>query len=508
MERILTDQGVNFESKVMKQLCELLGSNKLHTSTYHAPGNGITERLNRTIKPALAKFVNERHTDWDAYLQLTISAYNNSVHSSTGVSPYEAMFNRQPVMVADIIMNNKLPINTAVKDVADFTLAMRNRAHKLNSLIFDNNEIASAKQKHYYDRFVRNNTKFQVGDLVKINNTGKSVGLVKSFMPKFIGPFQITRILGDLNYQLESANLKTQIVHYNKLSKFNNRINDVLTPLEPSSEPNIVAEVTVQEDATLDLIQNQLVAFQAARIISKRRKQKRLDNERARLLEEVNERAVIQYRGNMANWQDTINMVVNENVYLALDSWFVHREDLLSEQAQERRIVPFRQCRNRPIHEVEPELVDDDSWIINEDVVRELENANVEFLNDNGDYIDYSDFERNLNDLNDQARHNNVNRELVNDPVLSLTTILNVSNSTSDVWHSGVAALNLSDSTSSNENSVVLNENGKPIIPCEFCGEKYVAHFGMKIHLKACKVLKDLTKQAKRSSKNPVGERL
>ena len=44
VEQILSDQGVNFEAKLFKHLCKLLNTEKLHTSTYHASGNGITEQ--------------------------------------------------------------------------------------------------------------------------------------------------------------------------------------------------------------------------------------------------------------------------------------------------------------------------------------------------------------------------------------------------------------------------------------------------------------------------------
>ncbi len=82
IEKILTDHGVNFESHLIKHLCLLFGTDKLHTSTYHPEGNGLTERLNKTVKPNLAKFVNDDHDDWDLFLQMAISAYNNSYHSS------------------------------------------------------------------------------------------------------------------------------------------------------------------------------------------------------------------------------------------------------------------------------------------------------------------------------------------------------------------------------------------------------------------------------------------
>ena len=117
IEKILTDQGVNLESHLIHHLCKLLGTEKLHTSTYHPEGNGITERLNKSFKPNLAKFVNDDHNDWELFLQM-ISAYNNCNHSSIKMTQYQAQFSRPPVLVADIIMNNQLPAKTRQSEVA------------------------------------------------------------------------------------------------------------------------------------------------------------------------------------------------------------------------------------------------------------------------------------------------------------------------------------------------------------------------------------------------------
>ena len=85
IESVLSDQDVNFESHLYKHLWELCGVEKKRTSTYHAPGNGITERTNKTIKPNLAKLIDGKIDDWDLYFPMAISAYNNSHHETIGM---------------------------------------------------------------------------------------------------------------------------------------------------------------------------------------------------------------------------------------------------------------------------------------------------------------------------------------------------------------------------------------------------------------------------------------
>ena len=57
IEYILTYQGRNFEAYLFKHLCKLVGAEKVRTSSYHAQANGETERVNKVVKPDLAKYV-------------------------------------------------------------------------------------------------------------------------------------------------------------------------------------------------------------------------------------------------------------------------------------------------------------------------------------------------------------------------------------------------------------------------------------------------------------------
>ncbi|KAL1250566.1 hypothetical protein QQF64_018362 [Cirrhinus molitorella] len=46
---IYSDQGANFESLLIVELCQLAGIDKTHATPYHSMGNGQAERMNRTL---------------------------------------------------------------------------------------------------------------------------------------------------------------------------------------------------------------------------------------------------------------------------------------------------------------------------------------------------------------------------------------------------------------------------------------------------------------------------
>ncbi|KAL7841971.1 hypothetical protein SRHO_G00236600 [Serrasalmus rhombeus] len=101
--KLHADQGRNFESTVVKELCRRTGTLKMHTSPYHPQGNGMTERFNRTLMNLLGTLPPQSKTHWHEYIDALTHAYNCTRHDSTGYTPYYLMFGQHPRLPIDLV---------------------------------------------------------------------------------------------------------------------------------------------------------------------------------------------------------------------------------------------------------------------------------------------------------------------------------------------------------------------------------------------------------------------
>ena len=96
-----SDQGPNFTSKVIKEMCTMLGIRKTVTTVYHPMSNGQTERFNRTLLDMLGTLPASHKSRWSEHVKPLVHAYNCSKNEATGYSPFELMFGRAPRLPID-----------------------------------------------------------------------------------------------------------------------------------------------------------------------------------------------------------------------------------------------------------------------------------------------------------------------------------------------------------------------------------------------------------------------
>lgn len=101
--RLLSDQGRDFESKTIRELCTLIGADKVRTTPYHPQGN-LVERFNRTLLGMLGTLEERDKYHWRDFVKPLVQAYNCKRNDTTGYSPYEAMFGRQPRLPIDLVL--------------------------------------------------------------------------------------------------------------------------------------------------------------------------------------------------------------------------------------------------------------------------------------------------------------------------------------------------------------------------------------------------------------------
>ena len=98
LAKILSDQGANFESNIIRELCELMGIPKVRTSPYHAQTNGQVEGAHQTLMHKIGKSSKDWKADWPKHLSKLVHAYNSTRLAITGYSPHYLMFGSQPCL--------------------------------------------------------------------------------------------------------------------------------------------------------------------------------------------------------------------------------------------------------------------------------------------------------------------------------------------------------------------------------------------------------------------------
>ena len=164
--KLHSDQGANFESDIIKELCNIMGMTKTRTSVYHAMGNGCTERYNRTLLNMLGTLEQSKKADWKRYVPSLVYAYNCTRHESTKVSPFKLMFGRRPKLPIDSVFETAMD-SSSNRTTVEYLEDLKNRLKTTQELVKQHSDKPRLKQKYQFDKKA-NAAKITVGDKVLV----------------------------------------------------------------------------------------------------------------------------------------------------------------------------------------------------------------------------------------------------------------------------------------------------------------------------------------------------
>ena len=193
---IVSDRDSRFTSRFWRRLQEALGTNLNFSTAFHPQTDGQSERTIQTLEDMLRSCALQFKGGWDSHLPLVEFTYNNSYHSSIGMTPFEALYGRQcrTPLCWDEVGERKLIGPEFIHMTTDKVKVIRTRL-----------KAAQDRQKSYADNR-RKDLEFDTGDWVFLKlSPWKGVvrfGRKGKLSPRFIGPYEIIERVGPVAYRL------------------------------------------------------------------------------------------------------------------------------------------------------------------------------------------------------------------------------------------------------------------------------------------------------------------
>ena len=208
--QLVTDNGTENENQVMRETLRTMNIDHVRTSFYHPASNSKVERSHRVLHDVIAKMAQENTQMWDLYLNQALSAIRVSVSETTKHSPFFLLYNRDPVLPIDNILQ---PRRKYVGE--ELHKVILENQHKMFTRVHGRIKSAQAKRRQVINE-KRQPVTFEVGDAVYVRNHQRKSKFDQKWKPYYRVTKQLSPATFMVRNQLDGTERRIHAEHMSK----------------------------------------------------------------------------------------------------------------------------------------------------------------------------------------------------------------------------------------------------------------------------------------------------
>ena len=193
IHKLHSDQGREFESVLISEVCKLWEVEKTRTQPYTPWSDGMVERANRTIHQLLKIHVKDERHVWDLHLGKVMMAYNATAHTVTKYTPYKLMNSRceDPDLPVDFLFGTSVSYRHPSSCMSTFVEESKSIACRIVQNVGKTLNRQATTQARNYMRAGSKIRVYNQGDLVLIYHPRYAN---QKLLQPWRGPFRVMKV--------------------------------------------------------------------------------------------------------------------------------------------------------------------------------------------------------------------------------------------------------------------------------------------------------------------------
>ena len=204
---IVADNGSQFKGKIFHRWLRNKGIKHVKASPNHPQGNGVVERLHRTLNAMISKIAKKKG-NWVSVTPMALYFIHNTPSSATGLSPFMARHGWEPVTPIQLLYKSWAQTDLWEIELTDWVAENAEQVESARERACVTNTVIVQKRKSNWDSKAEERS-FEEGEEVLVRKPGMNLKLSDSC----VGPYTVTKRNSPLSYVINTGDRQIPSVH-------------------------------------------------------------------------------------------------------------------------------------------------------------------------------------------------------------------------------------------------------------------------------------------------------